>query len=218
MNTGMVSQTRRQSVLYAVWLFVAWTIYVAFVYPAFPTPPSVPVAVVQEGIRGLIFLLPLAVLLRGKRLWEWLRGNTLTRRTIGVGLMLGVAWATVSVGLAVYGQHRTLSGLPPAIFWVSGFTLATVVEELTFRGYFTRVLSTCGTWVAVIGSSLLFVGIHIPGWILLDIPGTWKAGVAMSLSIFALGCLLAAVFLKTESIWPCILLHAFNNLAAALVT
>ena len=83
--------------------------------------------------------------------------------------------------------------------------VAPFAEELFFRGFLYQALrNSWGTVLGVIGSGLIFGLIHfepdklVPLWIL--------------------GMILAMLFEKTGSIWPCIMLHAINNSLAYAVS
>lgn len=79
----------------------------------------------------------------------------------------------------------------------TGAVLGPIGEELVFRGVIQSALEKHGSWVALIGSSLLFAAIHGPSVIFV---------VA-----FVMGFFFGAVYRLSGSIWPAITLHIVYN-------
>lgn len=87
------------------------------------------------------------------------------------------------------------------------FTVAVVpafVEELLFRGLVLSNLLPYGRTTAILGSAFLFGLMHQ------NIEQLFYATVA--------GLVLGWIYVKTVSIWPCVLLHFFNNFQSVLQT
>jgi membrane protease YdiL (CAAX protease family) len=83
--------------------------------------------------------------------------------------------------------------------------IAPVVEEFFFRGFLYQALRTrIGVIGGAVVSGLIFGAIHL------------KPEYLLPLAI--LGTALALLFEKTNSLWPCILIHALNNAIAFSVT
>jgi membrane protease YdiL (CAAX protease family) len=82
--------------------------------------------------------------------------------------------------------------------------LGPIAEELYFRGLILGVLAPLGPLLSVTISALLFAGTHFT---LAAIP-----------VIAVLGALFAIVRLRTDSIWPGVVLHGLNNGVALLLT
>jgi membrane protease YdiL (CAAX protease family) len=85
-------------------------------------------------------------------------------------------------------------------FALNAFVIVTVVplaEELFFRGLGVRVLAPLGAWWAVLGTAVVFGLSH---GILVALP---------PLVIF--GLVLGYVRLRSDSIWPGVIAHAFYN-------
>jgi len=76
--------------------------------------------------------------------------------------------------------------------------VAPVTEELLFRGIILRgLLNHCRVWSALVLSATLFAFIHLNPW--------------QMMTAFAVGLTLGWVFLRTGSVWLCVLGHALNN-------
>ena len=94
----------------------------------------------------------------------------------------------------------------PPLLWFAVIVLAPINEEIFFRGFvfagFSR--SPIGARATVLLTALLWSVIHFQY--------DWY-GVAV---IFASGLLLGYARLKTNSVYPCILMHALMNLIATI--
>lgn len=87
------------------------------------------------------------------------------------------------------------------------FTLAVVpafVEEFLFRGVVLSNLLPYGRTVAILGSALLF--------------GMMHQNMEQLLYATAAGVVLGWIYVETDSIWPCVLLHLCNNFRSVLQT
>jgi membrane protease YdiL (CAAX protease family) len=83
--------------------------------------------------------------------------------------------------------------------------VAPVVEEFFFRGFLYQALRTrLGILGGAVVSGLIFGAIHN------------KIEFLIPLAI--LGTVLALVFQKTNSLWPCVMIHALNNTIAFSVS
>jgi len=71
------------------------------------------------------------------------------------------------------------------------------VEELLFRGLILENLLPCGKTVAILGSAFLFGMMHQNAEQLLYATGA--------------GVVFGWIYVRTRSIWPCILAHFINN-------
>jgi uncharacterized protein len=88
--------------------------------------------------------------------------------------------------------------------WLVVAGVAPVIEELTYRGLGYSLLERYGKWVAIVAVGLLFAASH----------GLVQAFPELAL----LGCGLAWLRSRTESVYPGMLVHScFNSLALAVV-
>jgi membrane protease YdiL (CAAX protease family) len=134
---------------------------------------------------------------------------------LGWALVAIVAYFVLS---AIYIQlaHPPSDDLPQQLGADKSTTLAILtgvfvivvappVEEFFFRGFLYQALRTrLGVLGGALVSGLIFGAIH------------FKPEFLVPLAI--LGTALALLFQKTNSLWPCILLHAANNAIAFSVT
>lgn len=85
------------------------------------------------------------------------------------------------------------------MFLLAGI-LAPIGEEMLFRGVFYPILrDRLGVWPGVLISSLIFGIIH--------------GDIAVGLTAFLLGIILALIYEYSRSLWTSILVHAINNSA-----
>jgi hypothetical protein len=83
--------------------------------------------------------------------------------------------------------------------------IAPPVEEFFFRGFlFQSLRNSWGPLLGAIASAAIFSAIHLQ--------------FDKFPQLVILGCALAFVFHKTDSLWPAIMLHALNNTLAFAVT
>lgn len=170
----------------------------------------------DSSISGLfayaIFFGVVLLLTRGldRRSFLGLRRPTSWARAAGISILVVVAVAVVSAAVAPFGDPGREQGLIPERFdshriaqFAAYAALVTVVgplvEELTFRGVGYGLLERFGRTTAVIVVGLAFGLIH--GLV---------AGFPV-IATFGLG--LAYLRARTNSIYPCILLHASFNAA-----
>jgi hypothetical protein len=95
--------------------------------------------------------------------------------------------------------------IPEGLSWVSaagmvllGGVAAPFAEELVFRGVLYPLLrNRWGLWPGVLASSLIFAVIH--------------GDIAVGVTAFVLGIILALVFEYSRSLWSAVLVHVLNN-------
>lgn len=78
-----------------------------------------------------------------------------------------------------------------------------------------RWIPNRGTFWAATVSSLLFVTIHFPVWILQHLP--LDQMVATSIFNFVFGYALCVFFTQSRSLWACIIMHSVNNLVLTII-
>lgn len=200
------------------WLaFVA--IFCALNYTARFSGPSPPKDVAyrwESSIGALIqFAVVLAIVLliargRSKREFFALRRPTSWGLAAAISLVVVVAILLIAQALSPFADPEAEQGLIPT-YWdpdriaqFAAFAFAVtivgpIVEELMFRGAGFSLLEPFGQWTAVIGSGVAFGLVH---------------GLLEGLPIItAFGLGLAYLRSRTQSLYPCVLLHATFNAA-----
>ena len=87
------------------------------------------------------------------------------------------------------------------------------IEEIPYRGFMLQKFSErYGFWMATLISSILFLGIHLPGWISLHL-----LKVSSVVSVFVFGLVMAIVFRYGKSLWAPIITHSTNDFMAFVI-
>jgi CAAX protease family protein len=167
---------------------------------------------VQYGvILGILFLITVGL---DRRRFLAFRRPTSWPRAFGIAVLVLIAVFVVSAIVAQFANPEREQGLIPqhwdsskiapfTAFAILVVVVAPIVEELQFRGVGYGLLERFGTAAAILLVGLAFALVH--GLI---------AGFPV---IFVFGCGLAFLRSRTDSIYPCMLLHASFNAFGLLV-
>lgn len=159
----------------------------------------------------LSYLLPVILIFAWRRVhWKELRFGKFEWNVLGVGCGLLVASYVIIIlhnailyllGIDTQGQAiaEMFAALDsPVWFAVVAAVVAPLVEEIFFRGFLFQGFRQRYGWIsAMLLSSAIFAAAH------LDL-------VAL-IPTFILGCLLAYVYHRSNSLWPGIILHFLVN-------
>ncbi len=130
---------------------------------------------------------------------------------------LRVIWPWL-IFLALFYVSALARGFPPstiALFILANTLLVGWSEEVMFRGLWLRGLQrSFGIWVAIIGSSVIFGAMHILNVFL---TGDLKGALIQALAAFLSGIFLAAVRLRSGSLWTGIVLHGLWDCGTFMV-
>ena len=142
----------------------------------------------------------------GFRSFRAFDGITLAAIVVLVGFLVSFLYDMLLARLGLEAPSNlpaglTETGLGLGIVFVLAVVIAPVAEETFFRGFvLAGIGKRFGNAWGVVLSALLFSVAHMQ-------PGAL-------LPIFILGLLLGWLYLRTRSIWPCILTHfAYNSIA-----
>ena len=199
-------------VCYLSCFYLAWTF--VWVYGVYPWATerigetTLAYALVNIAFRLLIWVLPVLSYLRyidHVNVLEYLQLKRHWRRGVVVGLAISVVnvlGTTVRIGQPEWGNaHLTWNSI------LGTSILVGVFEEVPFRGFVLQKLQERFNWVtSTLISSLLFVGAHIPGWILLGTLTAYKV-----FYIFIFGVVMAIIFRFSKSLWAPIITHSLND-------
>ncbi len=95
--------------------------------------------------------------------------------------------------------------------WINGIIFVGFIEEIPFRGLlFQKLHALLGFWQASMLSSLLFLLIHIPGW-MVDGRTLFPNTLYTMGFIFLFGIVMCVVLKCSNSLWICIFIHSLNN-------
>ncbi|HKQ99453.1 MAG TPA: CPBP family intramembrane glutamic endopeptidase [Pyrinomonadaceae bacterium] len=203
-------------VVYLVLFHAAWVGWVYLIYPRMKAlgEDTLLYALANIAVRLLIWVLPVFLYLRyvdGARPIECLKLKRHWKRGILIGLFLSVI--NFLITLARFGApHPSLQ----SVTWnsiLSTSLLIGFVEEIPYRGFILQKFQEqLSFWPANLISSLLFVSIHLPGWILLHL-----LSPAVVITVFIFGAVMAIIFKYTKSLWSVIVTHSLNDFLSAVI-
>lgn len=143
---------------------------------------------------------------RLRHLWQGLSGYGVLIACAALAGVLARSWG-MPLGVAAGNGGPGAPGAPAiALYLLMTCVLAPLMEEAIFRGYvFAALRRVQPVAVAAISSAILFAGAHLS----LGGPGL--------LAVFGMGVMLAYLYQRGGSLWPCVLAHAVHNLLAFAV-
>ena len=131
------------------------------------------------------------------------------------GVLIGLGFSALILLLALV-QHGAPHPRSGAFTWnsvLSTTLLIGFVEEIPYRGFvFQKLCELMSRKSAVAISSLLFVAIHLPGWISLHL-----FTLQILIFVFVFGVLMAILFIFTKSLWAPIISHSLNDFISAVL-
>lgn len=166
----------------------------------------------------LMYLLPVIVIFAWRRIpWKSLGFGKFDLGTMAIGCGLLISsymiilvhnWILTALGIETQGDEilRLFEVLEsPVWFIVVGAVLAPLVEEIFFRGFLFQGFRAKYGWVnALLLSSGIFAAAHLD--------------LASLVPTFVLGCLLAYLYHRSNSVWPGVILHVLVNSFGLLAT
>ena len=177
--------------------------------------------VLQIAIRLVTWTLPILIYMKLKKI-DILLSLGLRRNVLhGLGVGLFISLLLTGGNLAAYyimnGSVHIRFDLGRELWWKS-IILVGFSEEVVFRGFvLQRLTEKKRFWIANLIQSALFLLIHCPGWLFLGqfvFPGILHAAAY----IFAIGLFLGVVNKKSESLWPCMIIHSVNNFCSLAIS
>ena len=131
--------------------------------------------------------------------------------SIGV-LLVGSIWQFIMLK-----SHHDKIGSISAISIV-GLIIISLFEEILMRGFILNKLSEVTSFPkALLITSLLFVFVHYPGWLLISPGHSFNQILTYSVSIFLIVAMTGGYLVKkSNSLYPSIVLHTVNNFISAL--
>jgi len=195
---------------YVIAFHLAWIAWPYFIYPRLlgVGERTLAYALLNLGLRLLVWVAPVILYLRqvdGVEPIEYLKLRHHVRRGVVVALAL-TALNFLGTVVRFGPPHPSLQSVTWNSVLGTSF-LVGFIEEVPYRGFMLRKFAErVGFWPANLITSLLFVGIHLPGWIALHMlrPGT-------AVTIFAFGFVMAIAVKYSNSLWASIIAHSAND-------
>jgi uncharacterized protein len=218
--TAYILATKRdwKPILYILGFFVVWTAYVAFFYPQVTRlgVDTLPFALVHITLKILIWIVPVFLYLHFLDKTNPLDYLKL-RQKWKTGVIVGIVLSLINFGIFFiqFGAPRLDSS---HITWNSILSTSIAIgfiEEIPFRGFILQKLSTMfnNFWIANLVTSLLFLLVHIIGWILLGSDQT----LYLYAAIFGFSFVMGIVFRYSDSLWSVIIVHSLNDFFSAVL-
>jgi len=204
---------------FVIYLFVFHAIWVGYVFGIYPWMVSLGnttlrYALVNIAFRLLVWVLPVFLYLRyidHLDPIEYLKLKQNWKNGIIIGIILSIINFLGNM-LRFGAPHPSLQ----SITWnsvLSTSLLIGFIEEIPYRGFILQKLAEqFGFWKANLISSLLFLSIHLPGWISLHL-----LSVERVISVFLFGVVMAIVFKYGKSLWGPIITHSLNDFITSVL-
>ena len=207
---GRMRKAQLSFALYLVAFHAAWTVWVLLGYPRLQLlgEHTILYMLINVVVRALVWVLPVFLYLcyvKGVAPGSYLK----LRKHWARGLLAAVAFSILNL-LFFAAQHGLPHFRAQGITWNSVFSTTLLIgfmEEIPYRGFIFQQLNE---WVsfskAAVLSSLLFVTIHLPGWISLHL---FK--IHSAIFIFVFGLLMVGLLRLSKSLWAPIVAHSLND-------
>jgi uncharacterized protein len=172
----------------------------------------------------MIWLLPVVILLKAEKIsiFTYLKLNSNKNKAL-LWSALGIIFIA---SYHVFMHKIFYTNIKFSIYisfsqWFNTILIAGFIEEILFRGYFLQqIRRRYSFWQTNLFVSILFLSIHFPIWYIRAdtlVHGSIAWAQLMTF-IFSFSLIQGWVFQKSDSLWPCIVMHMMNNfMALALV-
>jgi CAAX protease family protein len=197
-------------ITYVLAFHLAWAGWPYFLYPRVVAigETTLTYALVNIGIRLLVWVLPVWLYLRvvdGVDPVNYLKLRYRVRRGVVIALVLAtlnLAGSILRFGVPHPDTQRvTWNSMLGTSFLIG------VIEEIPYRGFILQKLAErMNFWVANLITSLLFLSIHVPGWMALHL---LRADTMAT--IFFFGFVMGIAFRYADSLWTPIIVHSTND-------
>jgi len=195
---------------------VAWIGWPYLVYPRLITlgETTLTYAILNIGLRLLIWVLPVLAYLRyidRVNPFDYLKLKGHVRRGVVVAVVLTAVNVLGSV-LRFGPPHLSLQRVTWNSVLGTSFFVG-FIEEIPYRGFMLQKLAErVNFWAANLITSLLFLAVHLPGWIALH-----QLRIGRVASIFIVSLVLAVAFKLSKSLWAPIVAHSANDFLSFVV-
>ena len=203
--------------VYVAAFHLIWILWPYVLYPRLTAAlgdRTLAYALVQLSIRALMWVAPVLLYLRyvdGVEPLGYLKLTTHVRR----GLVVAAVLTAVNLlgSLIRFGvPHPTMARITWNSVLGTSFLIG-FIEEIPYRGFMLQKFTEwVGFWPASLITSLLFLAIHLPGWMALH---TLRLDTALTILLF--GFVMAVLFKYSGSLWAPIGAHSANDFLSFVI-
>lgn len=202
--------------VYVALFHLAWIAWPFLVYPRLRGlgEATLGYALVNISLRLVVWVVPVVLYLRYVDHVDPVRYLRLSPHVgRGVAVALAVTVLNIAGSVARFGvPHVSLQSLTWNTVLGTSFMVG-FIEEIPYRGFMLRKFSErIGHWPATMLTSLLFVAIHLPGWIALHMLNAERAA-----SIFIFAVVMAVIVRYSSSLWAAIVAHSANDFLSFVI-
>lgn len=195
---------------YVVAFHLAWAAWPYLIYPRLAGigDRTLTYAMLNIGLRLVVWVVPVLLYLRyvdGVRPLDYLKLTHHVRRGVVIAIVL-TALNVLGSMLRFGPPHLSLERVTWNSVLGTSF-LVGFIEEIPYRGFMLQKLAErVDFWLANLITSLLFLGVHVPGWMALH-----ALRVDTAATVFIFGVVMAIVFRYSGSLWASIISHSTND-------
>jgi uncharacterized protein len=209
------SAAKRDTLLFVIAFFAMWIVRV-FIYKYFDMgiESKLLAALSSLSWKTLVWIgFPVFFLVRveKKNPLEYLKLSAVNRKTVYwclIIILVGIVWQFALWLLKLDAQFPDLRGIVLAI-WGAG-----VCEEILFRGFLLQKFSEFMPFIpSMIITSLLFVLVHIPGW-LVFMNYSWQHAISDAVYVFGISIIFSLLVNNSGSLYPSIIFHSIADIIA----
>ena len=136
---------------------------------------------------------------------------------IAWGIAIGLLWVCVNMAANILSKNKLANYNLRIDQWIGGILLVGFTEEITYRGVILQKLSSYAAfWKANMITAAMFAVLHIQVWFHLKYYPPLVLFLIL-LSLFCSGIAYGYLMKKTDSLWPCIILHSVYNFTTLVV-
>jgi CAAX protease family protein len=204
-------------VSYVTAFHLVWVAWPYVIYPRLTAAlgdRTLTYAVAQLSIRTLVWVVPIWLYLRFVDRVEPMNYLKL-KQHVARGLVVAIAVTAVNFGgsIARFGlPHPTMDRVTWNSVLGTSFLIG-FIEEIPYRGFMLQKLAERLNFsIANLITSILFVAIHLPGWMALH---AVRADTTATIFVFSL--VMAVIFRFSKSLWAPIVAHSANDFLSFVI-